>query len=124
MARWLLLVLRWLARITGLILVGLVLLFVVGEGPPNPVWQPFSVQLEFLAMFLMLAGFLLGWRWEAAGGILAVVGFAIFFATEMVVNGRPPGRAMPLFAIPGVLFLASYGMTALVRRPSTSHNIG
>ena len=48
MARWLLLVLRWLARITGLILAGLVLLFVVGEGPPNPVRQPFSVQLEFL----------------------------------------------------------------------------
>lgn len=115
MARWLLLVLRWLARITGLILAGLVLLFVVGEGPPNPVRQPFSVQLEFLAMFLMLAGFLLGWRWEAAGGIMVVVGFAIFFATEMVVNGRPPGRAIPLFAIPGVLFLATAGVAALGR---------
>jgi hypothetical protein len=115
MARWLLLVLRWLARITGLILAGLVLLFVVGEGPPNPVRQPFSVQLEFLAMFLMLVGFLLGWRWEAAGGILAVVGFTIFFATEIVVNGRPPGRAIPLFAIPGVLFLATAGVAALRR---------
>ena len=124
MDRWSLLVLRWLARITGLILAGLVLLFVVGEGPPNPVRQPFSVQLEFLAMFLMLAGFLLGWRWEAVGGIVAVAGFAIFFATEMVVNGRPPGRAIPLFAIPGLLFFASYGMAALVRRPTTSKNVG
>jgi hypothetical protein len=107
--------LRWLARITGLILAGLVLLFVVGEGPPNPVRQPFSVQLEFLAMFLMLAGFLLGWRWEAVGGIVAIVGFGIFFATEMVVNGRPPGMAIPLFAIPGVLFLAAAGVGALRR---------
>ena len=115
MARWLLLVLRWLARITGLMLAGLGLFFVVGEGPPHPVRQPISVQLEFLAMLLMLAGFLLGWRWEAAGGILAVVGFAVFFATEMVVNGRQPGRAIPLFAIPGVLFLATAGVAALRR---------
>jgi hypothetical protein len=116
MARKVLLVVRWSARITSLMLVALVLVFMVGEGPPNPFKQPSSVQVEFLGMALMLAGFLLGWRWEAMGGIMAVVGFAAFFATELVVNGRPPGGAIPLFVVPGVLFLVSYGLAAMGRR--------
>jgi hypothetical protein len=41
---------------------------------------------------------------------VAVSGFAIFFGTEMVVNGHPPGGAIPLFVIPGILFLISHGL--------------
>ena len=119
MAGRILLALPWSARITGLMLVGMVLLFIVGEGPPNPLNAPPSVQVEFLGMGLMLAGFLLGWRWEALGGILAVTGFAAFVVTELVVNGRPPGGAILFFVIPGILFLASYGVGVVVRRSST-----
>jgi hypothetical protein len=105
--------LKWSARLTGLLLVGLVLVFVVGEGVPNPVRQPPSVQIEFLGMALMLVGFLLGWRWEGLGGILAICGFAAFFAAEMIVNGKPPGKAIPLFVVPGILFLLSWLGTML-----------
>ena len=108
MATWILPALRWSARVTGLLLVGLVLIIIVGEGPPNPFRQPPPVQIEFLGMFLMVVGFLAGWRWEAIGGLLAMTGFALFAATELIVNGRPPGGAIPLFAIPGVLYLLSY----------------
>ena len=52
-------------------------------------------------MILMLAGFLAGWRWEAAGGLLALIGFAVFAAVEVVVNRKPPGGAIPLFVVPG-----------------------
>ena len=94
------------ARISGLLLVALVAVFLVGEGgPPNVLRQPGPVQLEFLAICLMLTGFLLGWRWEALGGGLAVGGFALFFGTELAVNGNPPSGAIPLFAVPGILFL-------------------
>ena len=88
MVHWISLGLKWSARITGLLLVGLVLLFIFGEGPPNPFQQPLRVQLEFVALFLMVVGFLLGWRWEALGGITAVGGFALFFAVELIVHGR------------------------------------
>ena len=108
MATWILHGLRWSARITGLLLAGMVLIFVIGEGPPNPFKQPPSVQVEFLGMILMVVGFLAAWRWEGIGGLLAVIGFALFAATELIVNGRPPGGAIPLFAIPGVLYLLSY----------------
>jgi hypothetical protein len=103
-------VLRWVARITGLLLVGMVVLFVVGEGPPNIFRQPPSVTVEFAGTGLMLAGFLAGWRWEAIGGITAVAGFAVFIATELIVNRHLPGGAIWLFVVPGLLLLASSGL--------------
>ncbi len=115
MATWIPHVLRWSARVTGLLLVGMVLILVAGEGPPNPFRQPPSVEVEFLAMILMVAGFLAGWRWEAVGGLLAVIGFALFAATEVIVNKQPPGGAIPLFAVPGVLYLLSCGAGKFMR---------
>ena len=108
---------RWAARISGLLFVALVTVFLVGEGgPPNILRQPGSVQLEFLAFLLMLTGYLLGWRWEALGGGLAVGGFALFFGTELAVNAKPPGGAIPLFAVPGVLLLVSHGLAKRLSR--------
>jgi peptidoglycan/LPS O-acetylase OafA/YrhL len=95
----------------------MVLVFLVGEGPPNPVRQPPAVVAEFIAMFLMLAGFLVGWRWEGAGGLIAIGGFALFSAAEFVANGKPPHGAVPLFAIPGVFYLASYCTGRLLTCP-------
>lgn len=105
-----LVVLRWAARITGLLLVGLVITFAVGEGPPNVFRQPLPVTVEFIGMGLMLAGFLIGWRWEAMGGATSIAGFAIFAATELIVNRHLPGFAICLFVVPGLLFLASSGL--------------
>ena len=65
-------------------------------------------------MILMVVGFLAGWRWEAVGGLLALLGFAAFAATEVVVNRRPPGGAIPLFVVPGVLYLLRYTMEKVV----------
>lgn len=103
-------ILRWSARITGLLLVGMVLLFVIGEGGlPDALHEPVTTQVELLGMAFMLVGFLVGWRWEGVGGALAIAGFAAFLVAEMVANGRPPRGAIPLFAVPGILYLLSYG---------------
>ena len=61
-------------------------------------------------MVLMVGGFLAGWRWSAAGGLVAVVGFVVFAATEAIFNRSPPGGAIPLFAVPGLLHLLSYAV--------------
>ena len=119
MNRWIGASVRWAARISGLLLVGLVLLIAIGEGgPPNILAQPLPVQIEFAAMFLMLVAFLVGWRWEAVGGVAAIAGFLLFLATELVVNGKPPGGAISLFAIPGVLLLISSGLGVASRKPA------
>ncbi len=120
MADAILLVLHWSARISGLLLVGLVVAITIGHGgSPNVFQAPPPVQIEFCGLFLGLAGFLLGWRWEGLGGIVASSGFAVFCATELIVNGKPPGGAIPLFVVPAVLFLASCGIHAVRRRRST-----
>jgi hypothetical protein len=94
-------------------LLGLVSVLVIGHGGlPNVVRQPRPVQLEFAALGLMLLGLVLGWQWEGLGGQLVLLGLAAFDAVELAVNGRPALGALPLFAVPGVLFLLS----ALLRR--------
>jgi peptidoglycan/LPS O-acetylase OafA/YrhL len=117
MNRWITVAVRWAARISGLALVGLVLLFWIGEGgPANILTQPLPVMLEFAGTLLMLGGFLIGWRWPALGGCTALAGFCLFLGTEFAVNGKPPGGVIPLFLIPGVLLLISAGLEGYQRR--------
>lgn len=101
--------LRWSARISGLLLFGLVAVIVIGHGGlPNVLEQPVRVQLEFLAMGLSVAGFLVGCRSDGWGALLTLGGFGLFCAVEMVINHRLPGQAIPYFTIPGILYLLSY----------------
>jgi hypothetical protein len=98
----------WAARVTSLLLFGLVVAITVGEGgPPNFFGQPRPVQLESIALGLMLLGLVAGWVREGLGGLLVLLGLAAFNAVELVVNDRPALGAFPLFAVPGVLFLVS-----------------
>jgi hypothetical protein len=104
---------HWSARVTSLLLLGLVIVLVVGQGgPPNVLRQPTPVQLEFAALGLMLLGLVVGWVREGLGGLLVLLGLAAFNAVELAVNGRPAVGAFPLFAVPGALFVLS----ALLRR--------
>jgi hypothetical protein len=49
-----------------------------------------------------------GWRWEAIGGIMVVVGMLSFYATHLARTGRfPHGWFFPLMLLPGMLFLLS-----------------
>src|SRR5262245_56862858 len=97
---------RWAARVTSLLLFGLVAAFVIGDGgPPNIFRQPAPVQLQLAALGLMLLGFAVGWVREGLGGVLVLLGLAVINAVQLTVNGRPAPGAFPLFAVPGVLFL-------------------
>jgi hypothetical protein len=104
---------HWSARVTSLLLLGLVIVLVVGQGGmPNVLRQPTPVQLEFAALGLMLLGLVVGWVREGLGGLLVLLGLAAFNGVELAVNGRPARGAFPLFAVPGGLFLLS----AMLRR--------
>jgi hypothetical protein len=76
--------------VTSLLLLGLVVVMVVGHGgPPNIGGQPTAVQIEFAAIGLMLLGLLIGWLREGFGGLLVILGLAVFNIVELAVNGRP-----------------------------------
>jgi peptidoglycan/LPS O-acetylase OafA/YrhL len=99
---------HWSARVTSLLLLGLVIVIFIGHGGPhNTFRQPTRVQLEFAALGFMLLGLVVGWVREGLGGLLVLLGLAALNAVELTVNGRLALGAFPLFAIPGALFLLS-----------------
>lgn len=103
---WVLLVARWLARIVSTFALMVAVVFVVGEGLPNLSQLPVADLLLTLAFLAMLVGAVLGWRWEAAGGVIALSGFAAFLGLEYVAWGTASVNGfLALFLIAGVLYL-------------------
>ena len=98
-------VLRWVARVSAVLLVAMTVVHVLGEGLPGPASLDPAEQLMFLAFGVVLVGLLVGLRWEGIGGS-AVLGGLIAFSLIHPGQTHPlPGWAIPLFAAPGVLFL-------------------
>ncbi len=75
---------------------------------PNPFNGHMSAisMLGFIAVAAMVVGYLAGWRWELAGGILSLVGVCL-----LVEPTRVNGKVTWFFAVlaaPGVLYIASH----------------
>jgi hypothetical protein len=100
-------IIRWLARIIGTFLFLGLMAFVIGEGLPNPAKLSLPELIGFLAMFLIVAGLLLGWKWERLGGLLNIIGVAAFLTLELIINHRLHANCWPflVLAIPGLLYL-------------------
>jgi hypothetical protein len=112
------LLIHWAARLTSLLLFGLVTVIVVGHGGlPDILAQPTPVQLEFAAMGVMLLGLVVGWLRDGLGGLLVLLGLAGMNAVELTVNGRLALGAFPYFAVPGILFLMSAQLRRRNSRP-------
>ena len=103
---------RWVARIVGLIANGLFWLFVVSLGVkiyPTLSWLSLQGKPLFCAMGGAALGALIAWRWEKAGGTMAVLGACALSA--LALGGAGHSRlatsltiGLPFF-IAGTLFL-------------------
>ena len=71
----------------------MVVAFAVGEGVPNPLRLTAPECIQFSAFGIVLAGLLVGFRWEVCGGVAVLGGLAVFYATEVAAAGRVPGGA-------------------------------
>lgn len=106
----------WAARLLGLMLAILVLLFIVGEGF-DPRLLTSSTGLMFVAFFTSVIGMLVLWRSRLFGGLIVTGGMAAFFATNFAISGQfPGGWVFPLCFVPGVLALTSWAVTRLQQR--------
>ena len=76
--RYLLITIRWTARIVGTAILALVVAIAIGEGLPNPVGQSLDVNLLSVAMLTMMVGLIVAWKWEGVGGLLILSGWAFF----------------------------------------------
>jgi hypothetical protein len=112
--------LHWSALAAGLSVAGLYLLFVVQFGAKVlskiPWSSPASMPL-FVVLTLALAGTVIAWRWEAAGGLMALLGGMAIVALIVLGHGSGMALAGLLLALPllvaGILYLACRGWTAV-----------
>jgi hypothetical protein len=108
-------VVRWVARVSAVGSVGLILAFLIGEPPAASQITP--SQWFGLAFFPagVCAGMILGWWREGFGGAVTVASLAAFYATRLATTGNfPAGWAFSALAAPGLLFLLSWRLA--VRR--------
>lgn len=112
----LMMVLRWTARAMSAISIGVITLFLIGEG-----FNPARITLPEWALFAcfpfaVVIGLMVAWRNEWLGGTIAISGLLGFYLTHAwVADGHlPTGWAYGMFASPSLLFLL-YAM--LMRLP-------
>lgn len=104
---------RWAARIVGVLLIGMFLVFGAADGLDPSQFDARSTPLMGM-MLISLAGMAGLWKWELAGGATALGGIAFFYVLNYAYTGRlPGGPVIPLFFVPGFLAIAA----AFLSRP-------
>ena len=65
-----------------------------------------------VALLLALAGVLIAWRWEGAGGLIIVASILLLQSVEALAGGQwRPSVLDPLFYLTGLLFLWDWRRT-------------
>jgi hypothetical protein len=97
---------RWIARVMGVCVVGLVVVFFIGEGGFNPLRATRHESLQMLSVMITCAGLVAAWRWELFGGAMAVGGMLLFYALDFAANGHfPRGWVFGAIGLNGLLFI-------------------
>ena len=102
-------VIRWIARILGLLLILLTLFFAIAQSitEHNPTSEPTPIVMILVGV-LMLGGLGLAWKWELIGALISLVGF---FGVGIL---NPNGLLMPmmyLFPLTAILFLICWWLS-------------
>ena len=99
------LVLRWIARMLSIVSTAVLFLFLAGE--PFEVSKITARQWMGFAFFPvgLVIGFAIAWWKESLGGAITVVSLLLFYL--FYLRGVGGIWAFFIFAIPGLLFLAS-----------------
>ena len=104
---------RWSARILGVLLAILFLIFALGGGERGGRGPDVGEWAMMTALLVAFAGFAIGWRSDALGGTAILAGFVIFEAINLSRAGQfALGPVFPLFGVAGLLHLVA----ALARR--------
>jgi len=94
---------RWIARVLSVLLLGLMIALAIGEAKPEHLRE---MALGY-ALFTILVGLVLAWKWEGLGSLLILGGFAVFALVNWSIRTLQP---YPLhnpffgFLITGLLF--------------------
>jgi hypothetical protein len=99
---------RWCARVGGAILIVAWLVSVIFETARQDGAALTPAAYQGAALAVVFIGYVLGWRNELAGGALAILGTAAFFAVHVLAFGALPVLGAASFVVPGVLYLLAW----------------
>jgi hypothetical protein len=101
-------VVSWTARILGLLYFAIIALFFIAhaaspDGLPEVWREPVTVQLGFLALFLMAFGGIVGWVSEGVAAAMILMGSTVWLLVERHLPW-PPG----LMPVVGILYAITW----------------
>jgi hypothetical protein len=103
---------RYLGRFGAVILFCSWIAMLITDFRNGNVGNPTSgMILQAAALAIVFAGYAIGWRHEFSGGLLAIIGTAVFFVVSAISFGIAAGvsfGAAGWFAAPGVLYLLAW----------------
>ena len=113
-------VIRWIARILGLLLILLTLFFAIAESitEQNPTAEPTPIVMILAGVF-MLGGLGLSWKWELIGALISLVGFIGIGILNPDMMKMP---MMYLFPLTAILFLICWWLSK--SQSTREENIG
>lgn len=114
------LIVRWAARLLGLVIVVLYVLFTVREGIPSPSDLFYSEQLKYAGVLIMILGTLAAWKWEVVGTFITFAGFIV----NWIAAGQYPEPLLGLFPAAGCLYLIAWMLDhepATVEKPKVKN---
>jgi tRNA A-37 threonylcarbamoyl transferase component Bud32 len=100
---------RWTARVFGTLLLLFYGIFVLAEGLPPIATQPEGVQLNFVALGLMLAGFAVGWKREGTAALLIASGWTLWQISENSIRWNLFQTPLPVAILYGFCWWATRG---------------
>jgi len=110
---------RWIARISSIVWIGVLLLFFIGEadlGQPIELSPQEWVLLLFFPLGIV-AGMVVAWRREGLGAGVTLGSLLSFYITHLLFSSDlPDGPFFVIFASPGIVFFASWLLSHRTRR--------
>lgn len=100
---------RWTARVLGTLLLVFYGFFVLVEGLPPIASQSEGVQLNFVALALMLLGFVIGWKREGTAALLIACGWTLWQISEGRVKWNLFQTPLPVAMLYGICWWATRG---------------
>jgi hypothetical protein len=103
------LLLRWTARTLSALCLGIIMMFIIGEGF-NPTKLKVNEWLLFIFFpFGVAIGMVIAWWKENIGGLITIGCFILFYVVHYITNGWfPHGFAFFIFSSPGIVFILSW----------------
>jgi hypothetical protein len=102
---------RWMARTLGLLYLAVIAIFALAhamspDGLPS-IWKMSPAeQLDTLALFLVVVGGVVGWKWEPAAAVMVLFGTGLWLLVERNLLW-PPGLSL----LVGVLYAFTWWST-------------